>query len=88
MSSSTPSGVVVPSGDVASLPLSEEVSEEVSEALGAPLEDIERNLKVIQGFDPPGVGARNLQIRRHDPVLNIILECLNGRYVRFESVQW
>jgi len=36
-------------------------SEEVSEALGAPLEDIERNLKVIQGFDPPGVGARNLQ---------------------------
>ncbi len=36
-------------------------SEEVSEALGVPLEDIERNLKVIQGFDPPGVGARDLQ---------------------------
>ncbi len=34
---------------------------ELSEALGRPLEDVERNLKVIQGFDPPGVGARDLQ---------------------------
>ncbi len=36
-------------------------AEEISEALGAPLVDVERNLKVIQGFDPPGVGARDLQ---------------------------
>ena len=36
-------------------------AEEVSEALGSPLEDVERNLKVIQGFDPLGVGARGLQ---------------------------
>ena len=36
-------------------------AEEVSEALGSPLEDVERNLKVIQGFDPVGVGARGLQ---------------------------
>ena len=33
----------------------------LSEALGSPLEDVERNLKVIQGFDPLGVGARGLQ---------------------------
>lgn len=36
-------------------------TEEISEEQGASLEDVERNLKVIQGFDPTGVGARDLQ---------------------------
>jgi len=34
---------------------------EVAEALGISSQDVERNLRVIQGFDPPGVGARDLQ---------------------------
>jgi RNA polymerase sigma-54 factor len=35
--------------------------EELSAATGLPPEEILRVLKVIQGFDPPGVGARDLQ---------------------------
>lgn len=35
--------------------------EEVSERLGCPLEEVEDVLRVIQGFDPPGVGARDLR---------------------------
>jgi RNA polymerase sigma-54 factor len=34
---------------------------ELAEALKAPVEKVEHVLKVIQGFDPPGVGARDLQ---------------------------
>jgi len=35
-------------------------ADEVAEALGVTLTEVERNLKAIQGFDPPGVGARDL----------------------------
>ncbi len=33
---------------------------DVAEKLGAPLSDVEKILGVVQGFDPPGVCARNL----------------------------
>jgi len=35
--------------------------EELAEALKVPAEAVERVLKVVQGFDPPGVGARDLR---------------------------
>ncbi len=35
--------------------------EEVAEAAGVSVSDVERVLKVIQGFDPAGVGARSLR---------------------------
>jgi len=35
--------------------------EEVSQRLGCPVEEVEDVLRVIQGFDPPGVGARDLR---------------------------
>jgi RNA polymerase sigma-54 factor len=35
--------------------------EEITGTFDASLEDVERVLKIIQTFDPPGVGARNLQ---------------------------
>jgi RNA polymerase sigma-54 factor len=35
--------------------------EELTQASGSPLPDVLEVLKVIQGFDPPGVGARNLR---------------------------
>ncbi len=35
--------------------------EEIAEISKAPREQVESVLKVIQGFDPPGVGARNLR---------------------------
>ncbi len=35
--------------------------EEVAGTFGVPLEDVDRVLELIQAFDPPGVGARNLQ---------------------------
>lgn len=67
---------------------------EVARALGQPPARVERVLRVIQGFDPPGVGARNLQeclllqmesMGRQDPAARrIILEFLpylaQGRY--------
>ncbi|MBI5866829.1 MAG: RNA polymerase factor sigma-54 [candidate division Zixibacteria bacterium] len=34
---------------------------ELAEALKVPVEKVEHVLKVVQGFDPPGVGARDLQ---------------------------
>ncbi|MGE5188546.1 MAG: RNA polymerase factor sigma-54 [Gemmatimonadota bacterium] len=36
-------------------------AEETAEALGKPLEEIERAIAVIQGLDPSGVGARDLR---------------------------
>lgn len=35
--------------------------EEVASRLGVPVADVERTLKLIHTFDPPGVGARSLQ---------------------------
>lgn len=35
--------------------------EEVSELMGVPLKQVESVLKVVQGFDPPGVAARDLR---------------------------
>lgn len=35
--------------------------EELAEALKVPVESVSRVLKIIQGFDPPGVGARDLR---------------------------
>ncbi len=35
--------------------------EEISEAEGLPVPELEQGLTLIQRFDPPGVGARNLQ---------------------------
>jgi RNA polymerase sigma-54 factor len=35
--------------------------EELTQASGSPLQGVLEVLKVIQGFDPPGVGARNLR---------------------------
>lgn len=35
--------------------------EEIAQSLSAPLEAVEKVLKVIQGFDPTGVGARDLK---------------------------
>jgi RNA polymerase sigma-54 factor len=35
--------------------------EEVASTFGVPVGEIERVLRIIQTFDPPGVGARNLQ---------------------------
>jgi RNA polymerase sigma-54 factor len=55
---------------------------EVAERLGAPLAWVEEVLAIVQGFDPAGVGARNLaeclaiQLReqnRHDPAMAKLL---------------
>jgi RNA polymerase sigma-54 factor len=35
--------------------------EEIANTFGVPLEEVDRVLELIQTFDPPGVGARNLQ---------------------------
>ena len=35
--------------------------EEVANTFGVPVEEVGRVLKIIQTFDPPGIGARNLQ---------------------------
>lgn len=35
--------------------------EEAANTFGVPIEDVDRVLELIQSFDPPGVGARNLQ---------------------------
>jgi RNA polymerase sigma-54 factor len=35
--------------------------QEIAEELEVPLEKVERLIKIIQGFDPPGVGARDLR---------------------------
>jgi RNA polymerase sigma-54 factor len=54
----------------------------VSEKLGAPMAEVEAVLKVVQGFDPPGVCARNLteclsiQLRerdRFDPAMQALV---------------
>jgi RNA polymerase sigma-54 factor len=59
--------------------------EEVAERLGAPLAWVEEALTVLHGFDPPGVGARNLaeclaiQLRecnRYDPAMAKLLQNL------------
>ncbi len=35
--------------------------EEIAGTFGVPMEEVDRVLELIQAFDPPGVGARNLQ---------------------------
>lgn len=35
--------------------------EEAANTFGVPVEDVDRVLEIIQAFDPPGVGARNLR---------------------------
>ena len=54
----------------------------VAEKLGAPLADIEAVLGVLQGFDPPGVCARNLteclaiqlrELDRFDPAMAVLV---------------
>ncbi len=35
--------------------------EEVAQALGKPLEEVEHALRIVQGLEPPGVGTRNLR---------------------------
>lgn len=50
--------------------------EEVAEPLEIPLADVERVLAVIQTFDPPGIGARNLA-----ECLLIQLESLAGEVI-------
>ena len=58
----------------------------VAEKLGAPLTEIEAVLAVLQGFDPPGVCARNLsecltiqlkERNRHDPAMQALLAHLD-----------
>ena len=36
-------------------------TEEISEAMDVPVKEVERVLEVIQGFEPPGIGARDLR---------------------------
>jgi RNA polymerase sigma-54 factor len=59
---------------------------EIADGIGAPLGQIERILDVVQGFDPPGVAARNLseclslQARaadRYDPAMARLLANLD-----------
>lgn len=35
--------------------------EEIAQTFGVPVEEVDKVLEIIQTFDPPGVGARNLQ---------------------------
>src|SRR4051794_11655296 len=58
----------------------------IAEKLGAPLAEVEAVLAILQGFDPPGVGARNLteclaiQLRerdRFDPAMQTLVEHLD-----------
>jgi RNA polymerase sigma-54 factor len=60
--------------------------DQVAEKLGAPLSDVEAVLGVLQGFDPPGVCARNLseclaiqlkERNRHDPAMRALLAHLD-----------
>src|SRR5260221_1865776 len=57
----------------------------VAEKLGAPLAEVESVLAILQGFDPPGVCARNLteclaiQLKEHDrfdPAMQTMVEHL------------
>jgi RNA polymerase sigma-54 factor len=59
---------------------------EAAEKLGAPLAEVEAVLAILQGFDPPGVCARNLteciaiQLRerdRFDPAMQMLVEHLD-----------
>lgn len=53
--------------------------EEIAQSTGATGEEVERVLKLIQSFDPPGVGARNikeclmLQIKNKEPIDSLSL---------------
>jgi RNA polymerase sigma-54 factor len=60
--------------------------EEIAARLKAPVDRAERVLTLVQGFDPPGVGARNLaeclaiQLReqdRYDPAMQALVANLN-----------
>src|SRR6266513_3092083 len=60
--------------------------EAVAEKLAAPLGEVEAVLGVLQGFDPPGVCARNLseclaiqlkERNRHDPAMRALLAHLD-----------
>jgi RNA polymerase sigma-54 factor len=59
---------------------------ELAQRLGAPLRDVERVLGVVQGFDPPGVGARTLSeclalqakdANRYDPAMARLIDNLD-----------
>ena len=59
--------------------------EQISEQLGAELQDIEDVLKTMQTFDPPGIFARNLkeclalqliEKDRYDPAMQLLIENL------------
>jgi RNA polymerase sigma-54 factor len=59
---------------------------EAAEKLGAPLAEVESVLAILQGFDPPGVCARNLteclaiQLKEHDrfdPAMQALVEHLD-----------
>src|SRR5207249_12141456 len=59
---------------------------EAAEKLGAPLAEVEAVLAILQGFDPPGVCARNLteclaiQLKerdRFDPAMQVMVEHLD-----------
>jgi len=58
---------------------------EIAQRLGVPLADVERVLRVIQGFDPTGVGARSLaeclalqarEADRYDPCMKLLIDNL------------
>jgi RNA polymerase sigma-54 factor len=59
---------------------------DVAQRLGAPLQEVERVLAVIHGFDPPGVGARSLaeclalqakDADRYDPAMARLIDNLD-----------
>jgi RNA polymerase sigma-54 factor len=63
-----------------------EPAEDVADRLGAPAAEVERVLELIQTFDPPGIGARNLaeclaiQLRerdRFDPAMQALVSRLD-----------
>lgn len=65
--------------------------EPIAERLGAPLDEVEEALRLIQTFDPPGVGARSLveclaiQLRernRFDPAMEALLANIDRLAVR------
>jgi RNA polymerase sigma-54 factor len=59
---------------------------ELAQRLGAPLRDVERILAIVQGFDPPGIGARSLseclaiqarEADRYDPAMARLIDNLD-----------
>jgi RNA polymerase sigma-54 factor len=59
---------------------------DIAQRLGAPLRDVERLLKVVQSFDPPGIAARTLseclaiqakEADRYDPAMARLIDNLD-----------